>query len=98
MTIEEKNRFDRMEQHIDRIQKDISNILNALVGNEINGNKGLIHKVHFLEEEQEKQYLEIVKLKDQNIKNETLISTLKWVLGGIIGSILAYVIITIISK
>ena len=98
MNAEEKIRFERMEENIKSIQKDVSNILNALIGNNINGNKGLIHKVEILEKEQITLKGEISDLKEENIKNESLIHILKWVSGSIVGSILAYVVIQIITK
>ncbi len=81
MTTEEKNKFDRMESHIKEIQKDIANILSALVGNVANGNNGLIHEMQELKQKQSSLELAMTKYKEDSIRKDGVINILKWILA-----------------
>lgn len=81
MNIEEKGRFDKMEQHIKEIQHDIANVLSALVGNDANGNKGFVHEISEIKEKQAEFSLKLRDLELELIKKESVVSILKWILG-----------------
>jgi hypothetical protein len=83
MNTEEKFKLDRMEQHIKEIQKDIANILNALIGNSVNGNTGITSEIRDIKEEQKLLHEKIELLETNKIKNDTLLWIMQWVLGVI---------------
>lgn len=101
MNVEEKNKFDRMEQHIKEIQKDISNILSALVGNVANGNNGLIHEMQNMKEKQGEFERELISIRQELIKSNSINNILKWILTGVTTlsiSVISYFIINNIFK
>lgn len=98
MNVEEKNKFDRMEQHIKEIQKDISNILSALVGNVANGNNGLIHEMQNLKEKQTSFELMLNKFKEDSIRKDGVINVLKWILAVVTSISIPVISYFIINK
>ena len=94
MNAEEKNRFDRMEEHIKFIQRDLADILSALRGNQVNGNTGMVHEIKEIKEKLSKQEIKLRQLTEENIRNKQVIRILEWILGFVTavagGSILIF--------
>lgn len=77
MTTEEKERLDRMEQHLRLIKEDLQHISAALIGSPINGNKGLVNDFKELKEEQETLKVKVYELEKDNAKKDVVIDLLK---------------------
>jgi energy-converting hydrogenase Eha subunit B len=83
MNIEEKQRFEKMEQSVQKIEKDISEIKSAIVGNDLTGDNGMIGKVGTLEKK-------VQVLSDDRIQTNTYFK--------FIGVVLVIIITAIIKK
>ena len=81
MTAEEKHRFDRVEQHIKEMQKDLTNILSALVGNQANGNKGFVHSFDDFNKRLDEQDAKIELLQKTKIEHDVATRIGAWVIG-----------------
>jgi len=92
MEYQDKERLDRMEQHLRLIKEDLQHISGALVGSKVNGGKGVIsdidtirHDIEFL-----KQKLDGIEL--DMAKKSVYIGQLKFVAGvltaGLVGTII----------
>jgi len=77
MTSEEKERLDRMEQHLRLIKEDLQHISAALIGSPINGNKGLVNDFKELKEEQDALKIKVYELEKDNAKKDVVIDILK---------------------
>lgn len=77
MTSEEKERLDRMEQHLRLIKEDLQHISAALIGSPINGNKGLVNDFKELKEEQDALKIKVYELEKDNAKKDVVIDLLK---------------------
>ena len=77
MTSEEKERLDRMEQHLRLIKEDLQHISAALIGSPINGNKGLVNDFKELKEEQDALKVKVYELEKDNAKKDVVIDLLK---------------------
>ena len=92
MTTEEKERLDRMEQHLRLIKEDLQYISSALVGSKVNGNKGVISDIDTIRHDIEalKEKLEFIEL--DMAKKSVYIGQLKFVAGlltaGLVGTII----------
>jgi len=81
MNAEEKTRFDRMEEHIKFIQRDLADILSALRGNQANGNTGMVHEIKDIKDRLVEQEVKLRHLTEESIRNKQVIKILEWVLG-----------------
>lgn len=77
MTTEEKERLDRMEQHLRLIKEDLQYISAALIGSSVNGNKGLVNDFKELKEEQDALKIKVHELEKDNAKKDVVIDLLK---------------------
>ena len=93
MTADEKEKFTKMEQSVEEIKNDISEIKSALIGNSLSGDRGLIGQVNLL-----KQELEFVR-KDLNVvqKENVRITLIMKQLGFVTGVLLTGFITAIIK-
>jgi len=98
MEIKIEERINLVEQHLKEIQKDISNISSALVGNKENGNKGFVHKIEDLTHEMIEVKAEIYNLKNDVSKKDLYISKLEYILAFIVGVIITAAITLIFKK
>ena len=80
-------KIDRIEQHLRKLQQDATSnseinrkILSCLVGDEVNGNNGLVHKVKKSEDK-------IVFLQDKVHEHDYTIIQLKYVTGVIFAAL-----------
>lgn len=92
MTIEEKEKFAKMEQGVEDIRSDVGEIKHALIGNQLSGDKGLIGQVTTLKEEVTilKESLKVVQ--NDAIENRVIIRQLKFVTGAAVTSLLILLI------
>lgn len=95
MNVDEKQRFEKMEQSVEEIRTDISVIKTALVGNELSNDKGLVGDILVLKAEQELLKAEVKQLTEEKIKNSIYIRLITWlsaIIGtGVIGFVLKYI-------
>lgn len=91
MTQEEKIRFDKMENNVEKIQSDVMEIKSALLGNVLSGEKGLTGRIDVLTAKQELQEAQIKTLIEEKAKNAVYVKLINWLLTvigvGIIGLI-----------
>ena len=95
MNVDEKQRFEKMEQSVEEIRTDISVIKTALIGNELSNDKGLVGDILVLKAEQELLKAEVKQLTEEKIKNSIYIRLITWlsaIIGtGVIGFVLKYI-------
>ena len=91
MEFQEKERLDRMEQHLRLIKEDLQYISSALIGSKVNGNKGVISDIDAIKHDIEvlREKLEFIEL--DMAKKSVYIGQLKFVAGlltaGLVGTI-----------
>jgi hypothetical protein len=91
MEYPEKERLDRMEQHLRLIKEDLQYISSALIGSKVNGNKGVISDIDAIKHDIEilKEKLEFIEL--DMAKKSVYIGQLKFIAGlltaGLVGTI-----------
>jgi len=92
MTIEEKERLDRMEEHLRLIKEDLQQISGALIGCKLNGNKGIISDIDTIRNDiaDLSEKLEFIEI--DMAKKSVYIGQLKFVAGvltaGLVGTII----------
>jgi hypothetical protein len=95
MNIDEKQRFEKMEQSVEEIKTDISVIKTALIGNELSNDKGLVGDIVVVKAEIELLKAEVKQLTEDKIKNSIYIRLITWlsaIIGtGVIGFVLKYI-------
>ena len=94
MNVDEKQRFEKMEQSVEEIKTDISVIKTALIGNELSNDKGLVGGLVVVKAEIELLKAEVKQLTEDKIKNSIYIRLITWlsaIIGtGVIGFVLKY--------
>lgn len=96
MDANEKGRFDRMEEHIIQLQKSVEQVLNAITGNSLNGNRGIVRDISDLKQDQADFNSRLKTIEDQENKSSGYVDMLK--LGiktlviALIGAIVALVL------
>lgn len=94
MNVDEKQRFEKMEQSVEEIKTDISVIKTALIGNELSNDKGLVGDIVVVKAEIELLKAEVKQLTEDKIKNSIYIRLITWlsaIIGtGVIGFVLKY--------
>jgi len=94
MTIEEKAKFEKMESSVDAIQRDVSTIKSALLGNDLSGDKGLVGQITALKAEHEILKAELKSISEDRVKNTVYVKIITWLLAvvgvGIVGLIFNY--------
>ena len=94
MNVDEKQRFEKMEQSVEEIRTDISVIKTALIGNELSNDKGLVGDIVVVKAEIELLKAEVKQLTEDKIKNSIYIRLITWlsaIIGtGVIGFVLKY--------
>ena len=95
MNVDEKQRFEKMEQSVEEIRTDISVIKTALIGNELSNDKGLVGGLVVVKAEIELLKAEVKQLTEDKIKNSIYIRLITWlsaIIGtGVIGFVLKYI-------
>jgi hypothetical protein len=94
MTPEEKTKFEKMEQSVEKIHSDVTEIKSALLGNPLSGEKGLTGRIDFLTAKVELQETQIKILIEEKTKNTVYVKLINWLLTvigvGIIGLLFNY--------
>ena len=92
MTTEEKERLDRMEQHLRLIKEDLQQISGALIGCKLNGNKGIISDIDTIRNDIADLSEKIEFIEIDMAKKSVYIGQLKFVAGlltaGLVGTII----------
>jgi len=92
MEYQEKERLDRMEQHLRLIKEDLQYISSALIGSKVNGNRGVISDIDTIKNDiaDLREKLELIEL--DMAKKSVYIGQLKFVAGlltaGLVGTII----------
>ena len=92
MTPEEKTKFEKMENTVEKIQTDVMEIKSALLGNSMSGDKGLVGRIEVLNVSHENLECQVKTLIEEKIKNALYIRLINWllvvigtaVIGGVI--------------
>jgi seryl-tRNA synthetase len=87
-----------VEQHLKEIQKDISNISTALIGNKENGNRGFIHELKDVKQEVTELKIKLNDVEDQLIEKKIYINQLKYVVSIAIGVIVTIIVTSLIKS
>lgn len=94
MSPEEKTRFEKMESSVEKIQSDVSTIKQALLGNDILGDKGLVGQIAVLKTEHDIMRAELKQLTEEKVKNTVYVKIITWLLAvvgvGITSLIFSY--------
>ena len=95
MNAEEKNKFIKMEQSVEEIRTDISEIKSALLGNTLLGDRGLIGQVELLKKELEFVRKDLDTVQKENVKISLIMKQLGFVTGilvtGFIGGVIRFI-------
>lgn len=92
MNAEEKEKFTKMEQSVEEIKTDISEIKSALIGSPLSGERGLVGKVTALQAEIDFLKNDIKTLQDERTRNAVYIKQLSFVTGVLVTAFLAGVV------
>ena len=98
MTQIESERLDRMEEHLKFLKSDnksqnekLSNIENAIIGNNYNGNKGLVHLINDID-------LRLKSLERKESIIDDNMKQMKWFARGIATLILSFILYYFTNK
>lgn len=87
-----EEKIDRLEAHFREFKKDVAvdreinrDIRNALVGSNLNGNKGIVNLIDEIDER-------LLKMEKRQVLFEEVFSGFKWSVGTIIGGIVTFFI------
>jgi len=73
MTAEEKEKFTKMEQSVEEIKTDVSEIKSALIGNPLSGERGVVGQVGMLKAEIDYLKKDIKELQEEKARNSVYI-------------------------
>jgi hypothetical protein len=91
MNVEEKKRFDKMEDVIEKIEKDINEIKTAFLGNSMSGDKGFKGQIEILNVEQKLLKEEVKMLREERVENRVYILIIKGLFVMLASGIVAYI-------
>lgn len=97
MTKEEQDRLFKMEQSVEDIRTDISQIKSALIGNEMSGDRGIIGQIDLFKAELDYFKKDLEEVQKEAIENRVIIKQLKWVTGIAVAGLVGIVIKVILS-
>jgi hypothetical protein len=92
MTADEKEKFTKMEQSVEEIKSDISEIKSALIGNTLSGDRGLIGQVNLLKNELEYVRKDLNVVQKENVRITLIMKQLGFVTGVLVTGFLGAVI------
>jgi len=81
MTLYEKEKFEKMEVTVDKIQADVAEIKSALLGNPLSGDKGLTGRIDVLTAKQEILETQVKVLQEEKTKNTVYVKLINWLLA-----------------
>ena len=92
MTADEKEKFTKMEQSVEEIKSDISEIKSALIGNTLSGDRGLIGQVNLLKKELEYVRKDLNIVQKENVRITLIMKQLGFVTGALVTGFIATII------
>ena len=92
MTADEKEKFTKMEQSVEEIKNDISEIKSALIGNTLSGDRGLIGQVNLLKNELEYVRKDLNVVQKENVRITLIMKQLGFVTGVLVTGFLGAII------
>ena len=92
MTADEKEKFTKMEQSMEEIKSDISEIKSALIGNTLSGDRGLIGQVNLLKNELEYVRKDLNIVQKENVRITLIMKQLGFVTGVLVTGFLGAII------
>ena len=92
MTADEKEKFTKMEQSVEEIKSDISEIKSALIGNPLSGDRGLIGQVNLLKNELEYVRKDLNVVQKENVRITLIMKQLGFVTGVLVTGFLGAII------
>lgn len=92
MTPDEKEKFTKMEQSVEEIKSDISEIKSALIGNTLSGDRGLIGQVNLLKNELEYVRKDLNVVQKENVRITLIMKQLGFVTGVLVTGFLGAII------
>jgi len=92
MTPEEQKKLVKMEQSVEEIKSDISEIKSALIGNPLSGDRGLIGQVNLLKKELEFVRKDLDVVQKENVRITLIMKQLGFVTGTLVTGFLGAVI------
>jgi len=98
MTTEEKTRFDKMEDNVFEIKKDVEEIKNALLGNKLSGEKGLSGRIDEINERIDALENEMKTHNEDKVKNGVYVKIITWLLVAIGTGVIGFFIDKIINR
>ncbi len=92
MTADEKEKFTKMEQSMEEIKSDISEIKSALMGNPLSGDRGLIGQVNLLKNELEYVRKDLNVVQKENVRITLIMKQLGFVTGVLLTGFITAII------
>lgn len=92
MSEQEKNKLLKMEKSVEKIEKDISDIKSALIGNPLSKDNGLVGQVTVLKAEIQLLKDEVNLLREKDIKNNVYVKILTWLGVIVAGSVITFLV------
>ena len=92
MTADEKEKFTKMEQSMEEIKSDISEIKSALIGNTLSGDRGLIGQVNLLKNELEYVRKDLNVVQKENVRITLIMKQLGFVTGVLVTGFITAII------
>ena len=92
MTPDEKEKFTKMEQSVEEIKSDISEIKSALIGNILSGDRGLIGQVTLLKQELEFVRKDLDVVQKENVRITLIMKQLGFVTGVLVTGFITAII------
>lgn len=90
MTADEKIKFESMESSVTQIERDVTEIKMALLGNPLSGEKGLTGRIDVLDAKQEILEKRIETLTEEKVENRVYVLIIKVLLTLLAGSVITY--------
>lgn len=90
MTSDEKIKFESMENSVTQIERDVTEIKMALLGNPLSGEKGLTGRIDVLDAKQEILEKRIETLTEEKVENRVYVLIIKVLLTLLAGSVITY--------
>ena len=92
MTAEEQKKLVKMEQSVEEIKSDISEIKSALIGNSLSGDRGLIGQVNLLKNELEYVRKDLNVVQKENVRITLIMKQLGFVTGVLVTGFITAII------
>lgn len=92
MTADEKEKFTKMEQSVEEIKSDISEIKSALIGNTLSGDRGLIGQVNLLKNDLEYVRKDLNVVQKENVRITLIMKQLGFVTGVLLTGFITAII------